>query len=117
MPTVRTAAVSSPGSGDGSGSRDGVVSSGTIGSVAPGPMTTAGVGTGVGAGVGAAVFAADGARAGFGVGLGVGRGVALAGVRVAFGVGFGVGLAVGFGAVPHLSANRTVHIFLPVGPL
>src|SRR3954453_22988331 len=125
MPTLRAAAVSSPGSGigDGSGSRDGVElrSSGTMGSVGPGPITNAGVGTGVGAGVGAAVFAAAGARVGFGVGLGVGRGVTRAGVRVGFGVGLGVGLAVGLGvglgAVPHLSANRTVHIFLPVGPL
>ncbi len=51
---------------------------------------------------------------GFGVGLGVARGLAVA-------CAWGFGLAVGFGVAltvePHLSANRTVHIFLPSGPL
>ena len=70
------------------------------------------MGVGVGLGVGFGV--------GFGVGLGVARTTGF-GLAVGFGaglaVGLGVGLAVGLGAdPPHLSANRTVHIFLPSGP-
>ena len=55
---------------------------------------------------------------GFGVGLGVGVGVGLGfGFGVAAGFGLTVGLGVAFTVEPHLSANRTVHIFLPSAPL
>src|SRR5262245_44303023 len=89
------------------GSSDGIDGIGSVDS-------NEGEGLGDGDGDGAA-FAV-----GFGVGFGlaVGRGVGFGGAR-GLAVGFGVGFEVGFGVAvePQRSAKRTVHIFLPSGPL
>ncbi len=97
------------------------VGEGSIGSVWPASGGSDAIGGDrLGAGDGLAA-ATTGSGVGFGRGFGVGFGVGLGVARgVARGLGFGVGFGVGRGAVdvePHLSANRTVHIFLPSGPL